>query len=102
MYRVALNVAIQDFRKEKKRKLLFFTSYEIKDIKIENESKDERLRDLYTAINNLNKVERAIMLLYLEDISNEEIADIIGVSQNNVRVKMHRIRNKLSKILKSN
>lgn len=103
MYRVALNVAIQDFRKEKKRKLLFFESYEFKEVAEEARSslEDERLQQLYRAISRLDKMEKAIMMLYLESRSNEEIAEIMGISQNYVRVKMTRIRKKISKKIKS-
>lgn len=101
MYRVALNVAIQDVRKQKKRKLLFLDSYEIKpDTLVSMPYKeDDRLKSLYKAISMLDKVERAIMMLHLDGIQNKEIADIIGISQNYVRVKMTRIRKKLSEIL---
>lgn len=103
MYRVALNVAIQDFRKEKKRKLLFFESYEFKEVAAQprNELEDERLKKMYRAISQLDKVERAIILLHLEGKSNEEIAEIVGITQNYVRVKMTRIRKKISRKIKS-
>src|SRR6056297_3324750 len=64
MYRVALNVAIQDFRKEKKRKYLFLDSFEFKEPASipKNEQRDEQIKALYKAISNLDKIERAIML----------------------------------------
>jgi RNA polymerase sigma-70 factor (ECF subfamily) len=101
MYRVALNVAIQDFRKEKKRRFLFLKQFEFKEPASapENEYKDERIEALYKAISNLDKIERAIMLLHLDDVPNEEIAEIVGITQNYVRVKMTRIRRKLAKII---
>ncbi len=103
MYRVALNVAIQDFRKEKKRRLLFFESYDFKEVADEarNELADERLKKMYRAISQLDKVERAIILLHLEGKPNEEIAGIVGITQNYVRVKMTRIRKKISQKIKS-
>lgn len=102
MYRVALNVAIQDFRKEKRRKYLFLESYEFKEPSTppKNEYKDERIEALYKAISNLDKIEKAIMMLYLDEVANEEIADIVGITQNYVRVKMTRIRTKLAKTMK--
>jgi len=101
MYRVALNVAIQDFRKEKKRKFLFLESFEFEEPSSppKNEYKDERIEALYRAISNLDKIEKAIMMLYLDEVANEEIADIVGISQNYVRVKMTRIRTKLAKTI---
>ncbi len=101
VYRVALNVAIQDFRKEKKRKYLFLESFEFKEPSTlpQNNFKDERIKTLYQAISKLNKIERAIMMLHLDEIPNDEIAEIIGITQNNVRVKMSRIRTKLSETI---
>ena len=101
MYRVAINVAIQDFRKTKKKQSLFISTEKFRDISEEkiNNSDDENLKLLYSAITHLNKVEKAIMMLYLENKSNEEIAAIIGITQNYVRVKMNRIKVKLKKTL---
>lgn len=103
MYRVALNVAIQDFRKEKKRKYLFLESFEFKEPSTiqKNEYKDERIEALYKAISNLDKIEKAIMMLHLDEVPNDEIAKIIGISQNYVRVKMTRIRTKLATTIKT-
>lgn len=103
MYKVALNVAIQDFRKEKKRTYLFLESVEFKEPSSppENEIKDERIDSLYKAISQLDKIERAIMLLHLDEVANEEIADIVGITQNYVRVKMTRIRTKLATLMEN-
>ncbi|PHN03567.1 RNA polymerase subunit sigma-70 [Flavilitoribacter nigricans DSM 23189 = NBRC 102662] len=103
LYRVALNVAIQDFRKEKKRRLLFFESYDFREVVDErrNELEDERLKKMYRAISQLDKVERAVVLLHLEGKGHAEIAEIMGITQNYVRVKMTRIRKKISKKIKS-
>lgn len=99
MYRVALNIAIQDFRKEKKRKLLFFEAYDYKEPtnRAGPDFEDERLQRMHQAIAGLDKIERAIIMLYLDRKSNEEIAAIIGITQNYVRVKMSRIKQKLAK-----
>jgi len=103
MYRVALNVAIQDFRKEKKRKYLFLESFEFKEpITLpQNDCKDERISALYKAISKLDKIEKAIMMLHLDEIPNDEIAEIVGITQNYVRVKMTRIRSKLAETIKT-
>lgn len=101
MYRVALNVAIQDFRKEKKRRFLILESFEFKEptAPASSHNADERIQALYKAISQLNKVEKAIMMLHLEEVANEEIAEIVGISQNYVRVKMTRIRKKLAETI---
>lgn len=103
MYRVALNVAIQDFRREKKRKYLFLESVDFREPSInpDTEINDERIAALYKAIAQLDKIERAIMILHLDEVTNEEIADIVGITQNYVRVKMTRIRRKLAETIKA-
>ena len=54
---------------------------------------------LYWAIGWLSDVDKAFVLLYLEDRPYEEIVDILGITQNNVRVKMHRVQEKLRSLL---
>ena len=101
MYRVGLNVAIQYFRKNKKKpdKAEFSKSFHnLPELKNDDEHEDE-IALLHHAISKLNDVEKAIVMLYLENKNYEEIAEIVGITQNYVRVKMNRIRLKLKKIL---
>lgn len=102
MYRVALNVAIQDFRKEKKRELLVFESYDFMDVEdvAYDPTKDEQLRTLHQAIGHLDKLDKAIIMLHLDGNSNEMIGDIVGITSNYVRVKMNRIKKKISEKIK--
>ena len=72
---------------------------EISDVS-DNAEKEEQLSQMYTAIRELSELERAIVMLYLEDKSYDEIEDILGVNQNNLRVKMNRIKEKLRKLIK--
>jgi RNA polymerase sigma factor (sigma-70 family) len=101
MYRVSLNVAIQRLRKTNKKKddaTLPVDFDEIADP--QNETLPEKeLQMMHAAINQLSDVEKAIVMLYLEEKGNEEIAEIVGISQNYVRVKMTRIREKLKKMV---
>jgi len=60
---------------------------------------DESLNQLYDAIRQLSEVDRGIILLYLEEKSYKEIADIIGTSSNNIGVRIKRIKERLKKIL---
>lgn len=101
MYRVGINVAIQDFRKSKKRpeEIEFSEKYKNLPEALKDNHFEDELKILHKAINQLNDVEKAIVMLYLEEKDNEEIAQIIGITQNYVRVKMNRIKIKLKKIL---
>jgi RNA polymerase sigma-70 factor (ECF subfamily) len=104
LYRVAINTAITGLRKQKD----IITSYEpaalpanIKDDSTGMEE-EERLQYLHAAIEKLNQFEKAIVMLYMEDRSYEEMEDILGLSQGNLRVKMNRIKQKLRDLTKNN
>jgi RNA polymerase sigma-70 factor (ECF subfamily) len=66
-----------------------------------NETQEEKIEQLHIAIADLNKIEKAIVSLMLEDFKQKDIAEIIGLSENNTRVKIHRIKVKLKSILKN-
>lgn len=101
MYRVALNTAITRYRKVKSKP----ESRSISDSEIEIITRDrsfeqkEQIDNLYKAINKLSDVEKSIILLYLEDYNSDEIAEIVGISSNYVRVKVNRIKSKLKEYL---
>ena len=101
LYRVALNTAITHKQKSGR---YFFTSID-KSIPQEsfdtNIDKNSELDTLYKAIDKLNKVEKAIIHLYLEEKSYEEMAEITGFTKSNVSVKLVRIKKKLEKIYRS-
>jgi RNA polymerase sigma-70 factor (ECF subfamily) len=103
MYRVALNTAISDYRKQQRTVAtteLDFINKEIADHYNTNDT-EEKLKLLYAAINHLSEIEKAIVMLYLEDKPYEEMEDILGVNQNNLRVKMNRIKEKLRQLTKA-
>lgn len=96
VYRIALNVSISFFRKEKNRKKLM-TNYQ-KDLNIyelQEEHLEEKLEQLYMLIAQLNPVEKAIIILHLEGCKNAEIAEVMGISLSNVSTKINRIKTKL-------
>ena len=59
------------------------------------------LQKLYLAIEQLNDVEKAIVMLYMEERSYNDMEDILGISQGNLRVKMNRIKDKLRQLTKN-
>jgi len=103
MYRVSLNVAIQRFRKTNKKKEDATLPADFDEIMQPPEESlpEKELQMMHEAINQLSDVEKAIVMLYLEEKGNEEIAEIVGISQNYVRVKMTRIREKLKKMVEA-
>ena len=100
IYRIALNTAIADFRKLKRTLPTATLDPEPPEIvdSIYDFEKEQQLEQLYTAIRQLNEIERAVVMLYLDDKSYEEMEDILGINQGNLRVKMNRIKDKLRQL----
>lgn len=100
MYRIALNTAISGFRKQTrlvKTEDLHELHLNISDS--DGDDHEESFQKLQWAIRQLSEIERAMIMMALEEIPYEEIADTIGITQNNVRVRMNRIREKLKKLM---
>lgn len=97
LYRITLNTAVSSFRK--KRPQIDLMPVLPDKHTHQPLEQNEQQQQLIWAIQKLNEGERAIIALYLEEMSYQEIADIIGISENNVGVKINRIKTKLHKIL---
>ena len=101
MYRVAINTAITLYRKSKRQ----IQTNDITDFqyKLESDEYDgeieEQMQLLYEAIYQLSDIEKALILLYLEDKPYKEIAETMGITEVNARVKVNRIKGKLKTIL---
>ena len=101
MYRIALNTAISGYRKQTrnvKTEDLNEMHFNISDPYSGDEG-EENVQRLQWAIRQLSDIERAMVMMALEEISYDEIAETIGITQNNVRVRMNRIREKLRRIM---
>jgi RNA polymerase sigma-70 factor (ECF subfamily) len=102
LYRIALNTAISDLRRKKRR----IQPGNLDDLPAgtldlpDGAGQEEQTRLLYQAIDRLTEVEKALTMLYLEDKSYQEMEEILGINQNNLRVKMNRVKEKLRKITK--
>lgn len=94
MYRIALNVAISYYRKDSKRqdKISLDNEQLINIADIAAEDKSEDIRQLYRFIGQLDKLNKAIMILYLESESYESIANSLGLSKTNVATRIGRIK----------
>jgi len=98
MYRVALNVAISQVRRQSPRSAIESLQQHHLDTIGDTQGApdyDERIEALYGFIEQLDRLNRALILLYLEDRSYREIADILGISETNVATKISRIKQKL-------
>ncbi|CAM3865365.1 RNA polymerase subunit sigma-70 [Flavobacterium branchiophilum NBRC 15030 = ATCC 35035] len=100
-YRVALNTAISLYRKSTKS--IKTVDYDQQPFIISSEDynyeEEEQLKLMYEAVYQLNDIEKALIFMYLEDKDYTEIAETLGISEVNARVKMNRIKGKLKKIL---
>lgn len=101
MYRVALNTAITLYRKSKrsiKTQDIDDISYRISAQEYDGEGENQ-LKLLYSAVKELNDIDKALVFLYLEDQSYREISETLGITEINARVKMNRIKTKLKSII---
>lgn len=100
-YRVALNTAITLFRKKTKNINAIEIDNNIHKINFEeyNYEEEEQLRVMYKAIHQLGDIEKALVFMYLEDKDYKEIAETLGISEVNARVKMNRVKTKLKQII---
>lgn len=103
MYRIALNTAISNLRKQSRKVTLSFPEFIPKDEAetYEEKLKEEKLQQMYAAIGRLTEVEKAIVMLYLEDKSYDEMEEILGIGNGALRVKMNRIKEKLRSLTKA-
>lgn len=100
MYRIALNTAISGFRKQTRN----VRTEDLKEMHFNisdswGEDREEDIQRLQWAIRQLSEIERAMIMMALEEVPYDEIAETIGITQNNVRVRMNRIREKLKKLM---
>jgi len=101
IYRLSLNICLTLIKKKKKNKQHYSSNYErpLEATEDNHAFSDESLNLLYDAIKKLSDIDRAVILLYLEEKPNMEIAEIIGTSPNNIGVRINRIKERLKKIL---
>ena len=100
MYRIALNTAISGFRKQTRN----VKTEDLKELHMNisdswGDEREEDIQRLHSAIRQLSEIERAMIMMALEEVPYDEIAETIGITQNNVRVRMNRIREKLKKLM---
>lgn len=97
IWRVALNTCISDDRKKKRRGETVPLDISM-NLYADNDDDSKQIRMLYDRINKLGVIDRAIVLLWLENMSYDEIGAIIGITPKNVSVKLVRIKQQLMKM----
>jgi len=101
IYRLSLNICLTLIKKKKRNRQHQTSDYSMPLSATEDNQafSDESLNQLYDAIKKLSEIDRAVILLYLEEKPNKEIAEIIGTTPNNIGVRINRIKERLKKIL---
>ncbi|MEQ8336622.1 MAG: RNA polymerase sigma factor [Cyclobacteriaceae bacterium] len=100
VYRLSLNVCMTLLKKKKNSYQYFASDYLPAEAMEETRAfTNESLDQLYDGIRQLSEIDRGVILLYLEEKSYQEIADIIGSNTNNIGVRIKRIKERLKKLL---
>lgn len=95
LYRVALNTAITFFRKDQRQVETTELKEQLSEIAENTYKQEEQMIAMHKAIATLSKIDKALVMLYLEDCDYHEIGSIMGISANNVAVKINRLKIKL-------
>jgi RNA polymerase sigma-70 factor (ECF subfamily) len=105
-YRVALNTALGWHRTERRRRIRQKPALAVEDIRVSGAGAAEQIADretidrLYASIRQLPKTDAAIVFLYLDDLSYRQMAEVLGISENNVGVKLNRAKKALAALMK--
>lgn len=106
LYRIALNTALSFVRKDKSRRARLTVCagdqlHEVaENLPSHDPHKNEQLTQMFKAISQLNGLEKAAITLFLEDLTYEQIAGVLGITESNVGVMLHRAKKKLSTLMK--
>lgn len=99
MYRIALNVAISFVRSHARRNRhlvpLDEDLHDLADSRATDHETDDQVRVLYRFIDTLEPLNRALLLLYLEECGTREIAEVLGISESNVTTKIGRLKRRI-------
>lgn len=101
IYRIASNTCLMYLRKQSVKKEVRTSQFS--EISVENYSqeKDEKLSKMYACIDQLEPTSKLIIMMVLENVSYDKIAEIIGINEETLRVRLHRIKAKLTKCIQN-
>ena len=105
IYRIALNTAISCYRRERKhsaRQSDIDQSVFLMAEEHESDDTEEQIRRLYAFIEQFAELDRALLMLYLDENSYEDIAVVLGITVTNVATKISRLKQKLKKLMTDN
>lgn len=99
IFRIAVNTCLRQIEKDKKMPKSEFPREMAEEVRVD---KEPHIQFLYQCISELPEIERVIISLELEQLKQKEIASIVGLSESNVRVRIHRIKEKLTRKFQEN
>lgn len=99
VYRIALNTCVSTLR-VRSRQPIQTSLDEVILVPDQSQEKKEALKDLYECISSLGPIDKAIVMMWLDEYSYEEIADTVGIKRNNVATRLHRAKEKLKEKIK--
>ncbi|MBQ0732720.1 RNA polymerase sigma factor [Aquimarina celericrescens] len=99
VYRITVNTCLQYIRKEKKKNKLSIEKISHVLIDESKSVDNDHNKSLYRAIGKLEELDRLLIMMVLEDQDYENISRVLGIKPTNVRVKIHRVKKRLKKIL---
>lgn len=101
IYRITVNTCLMYLRSKKRKVEIQIEALpEVISEELDDSVKNDQLKKLYACIHELEELNRIIILTVLEGLSYEEIAGIVGVSEDTLRVRIHRIKKKLTNCVK--
>ncbi|RWX00480.1 RNA polymerase sigma factor [Flavobacterium cerinum] len=96
IYRISVNTCLVLLRKKNSKKGVLTKENSTATVDSDSEEMEERFIKMYACIQKLEEINRMIILMVLENIGYDEIANIIGITEENVRVRIHRIKKSLT------
>lgn len=99
MFRITANTCLMHIRSTKNKPINYYEK--VPDAMVENPKDEGKVNQLYKAIQKLAETERIIISMVLEEISYKEIGEVLGISENSVGVKVHRIKKQLKDLLQN-
>lgn len=99
IYRIAANTCLMQLRKEKNNPVKYYDQVHEKSADDSCADKELQSQHLYKAIAQLADIDRLIVSMMLEDMPQKQIGDVLGITENNVNVKVHRIKKQLKALM---
>lgn len=101
IYRITVNTCLKYIRDDKQKKQVSLESQVNLTSTNDSPTNEQPHHELYHAIGQLNELDRLIIMMVLDELEYEEIAHVVGINEGNLRVKIHRIKKNLKKILEN-